>query len=200
MEYPGRLCEGSKGEKVIDFQQCNLHVMSYSVPVERSCRWRSSGRISLHFLIIPDAIPYRTSYYEEDWGFCLSHRDYLQLDDGLHEVFIDSDLDAGSLTYGELYLGGEEGAEILISCHACHPSLCNDNLSGVGIAALLAKQIGLTNHRYSYRFLFIPGTIGAITWLALNEDRVPSIKHGLVLTGLGDSGNITYKKSRPRRC
>jgi len=126
----------------------------------------------------------------------MRYRDYLGMEDGEYEVFIDSSLENGSLTYGEFYLRGDEESEILISCHACHPSLCNDNLSGVALATLLAKQINLVPCRYSYRFLFIPGTIGAITWLARNEDKISKIKHGLVLTGLGDPGKLTYKKSR----
>jgi aminopeptidase-like protein len=121
---------------------------------------------------------------------------FLKLEDGEYEVLIDSTLENGNLTYGELYLQGEEEDEILISCHACHPSLANDNLSGVSLSTILAKYLGTVSHRFSYRFLFIPGTIGAITWLCLNENSVKRIKHGLVITGVGDSGKITYKKSR----
>ncbi len=186
----------AQGRKVIDFQRSNLHVVSYSVPVDRVM---SLEELRPHLFTLPDRpewTPYRTSYYEENWGFCLSHRDLLGLREGDYEVLIDSSLDDGFLTYGELYLRGAEDAEILISCHACHPSLCNDNLSGVSLATLLARQMSLAGRRYSYRFLFIPGTIGAITWLALNESGVPRIRHGLVLTGLGDRGVITYKRSR----
>lgn len=118
------------------------------------------------------------------------------IEDGQYDVFIDSTLEDGALTYGELYLQGQVKEEVLISCHACHPSLANDNLSGVSLATLLAKHLSLVNHRYSYRFLFIPGTIGAIAWLALNEEKTAHIKHGLVLAGVGDGGNLTYKKSR----
>ncbi len=112
-----------------------------------------------------------------------------------YEVCIDSALENGSLTYGECYLPGESRAEVLISCHACHPSLCNDNLSSVAVATFLAKYLCGARLRYSYRFLFIPGTIGAITWLSQNEADVHAIQHGLVLTCVGDRGHITYKKS-----
>ena len=186
----------ARGRKVIDFQRSNLHVVSYSVPVDQVM---SLEELRPHIFTLPDRpewIPYRTSYYEENWGFCLSHQDFLGLRDGDYEVLIDASLDSGFLTYGELYLQGAEDTEILISCHACHPSLCNDNLSGVSLATLLARQVSLVKHRYSYRFLFIPGTIGAIAWLALNESVIPRIGHGLVLTGLGDRGMTTYKKSR----
>jgi len=187
---------GPGGGKVIDFARSNLHVVSYSVPVRRTM---PLAELKAHLRTLPDHpdwIPYRTSYYREDWGFCLSHRDLLALEDGDYEVVIDSTLADGSLTYGELFLEGRTGDEILISAHACHPSLANDNLSGVGLAAALAGSLAGARRSYSYRFLFIPGTIGAITWLALNEDRVGRIKAGLVLTGLGDAGRLTYKRSR----
>jgi len=188
--------KNSKGEKIIDFQKSNLHVLNYSTPVKKTV---SLKELKEHLFTLPDHpdwIPYKTSYYRENWGFCLSHQQFLTLGDGEYEVSIDSTLESGCLTYGELYLQGEEENEILISCHACHPSLANDNLSGVSLATFLAKQISSGSHRYAYRFLFIPGTIGAITWLAINEEKTAKIKHGLVLTGVGDSGKITYKKSR----
>jgi aminopeptidase-like protein len=184
------------GEKIIDFQKSNLHLLNYSVPIKKTV---SLGELKEHLSTLPDHpewIPYKTSYYKEDWGFCMSHREFLGLEEREYEVFIDATLENGSLTYGELYLQGEEEGEILISCHACHPSLANDNLSGVSLAVSLATRLRSLGRRYSYRFLFIPGTIGAIAWLALNEEKTGKIKHGLVLAGLGDSGNITYKKSR----
>lgn len=186
----------TKGEKIVDFQQSNLHVLNYSVPVNKAV---SLTELKEHLYTLPDHpdwIPYRTSYYKENWGFCLSHNQYLNLEEGEYKVFIDSTLADGSLSYGELYLRGEEDGEILISCHACHPSLANDNLSGISLSTMLAKHLGAVPRRFSYRFLFIPGTIGAITWLCLNESSAKMIKHGLVLSGVGDSGKITYKKSR----
>lgn len=185
-----------RGRKIIDFHESNLHVMSYSVPVKKAM---SLAELKGHLHTLPghpDWIPYRTSYYREDWGFCLSHNDFLGLEEGNYEVAIDSTLEDGSLTYGELFLEGSRKEEILISAHACHPSLANDNLSGVGLATMLAKHVAASPRRFSYRFLFIPGTIGAITWLSLNEKAVRRIKSGLVLTGVGDPGNFTYKKSR----
>ena len=190
----------ARGRKVIDFQESNLHVVSYSVPVHETMPLEDLRAHLFTLPTHPEWIPYKTSYYTENWGFCLRHRDYLELADAEYEVHIDSSLTNGSLTYGEILLEGEEDSEVLVSCHACHPSLCNDNLSGVALAALLARQLGAQPHRYSYRFLFIPGTIGAITWLALNERRTSNIKHGLVLAGLGDPGPLTYKKSRRGCC
>ncbi len=144
----------------------------------------------------PDWIPYRTSYYQANWGFCLTHKQMLALEDGEYEVCIDSTLENGHLTYGECYLPGHSTDEVLISCHACHPSLANDNLSGLAVATALAEFLSKRDLRYSYRFLFIPGTIGAITWLARNQETVGRVRHGLVLTGIGDAGAFHYKKSR----
>jgi aminopeptidase-like protein len=186
----------SRGERIIDFRRHNLHVVNYSVPVHRKM---SLAELRTHLHTLPDQpdwIPYRTSYYKENWGFCLSHNQLQTMREDEYEVCIDSALENGSLTYGECYLPGERSAEVLISCHACHPSLCNDNLSSVAIATFLAKYLGAAQLRYSYRFLFIPGTIGAITWLSQNEDHVNAVQHGLVLTCVGDRGHITYKKSR----
>ena len=184
------------GERVIDFKANNLHLMSYSAPLQKKMRFAD---LKPHLFSLPDHpnwIPYRTSYYQENWGFCLGHKNLEQLADGEYEVVIDSSLQPGSLTYGECYLPGESSDEVLISCHVCHPSLCNDNLSGIAVAVQLAQKMAERPKRYSYRFLFIPGTIGSITWLARNEHNIERVKHGLVLTGLGDAGEITYKRSR----
>lgn len=189
----------STGHKIIDFAQLNLHVVGYSVPVHQ---FMSLETLKSHLFTSPDRpqyVPYKTAYFREDWGFCLSHRAYLSLDEGEYEVFIDSSLEDGYLTYGELLLEGAEPAEILISAHTCHPSLCNDNLSGIAVATMLARELQATPHRLSYRFLFAPATIGAITWLALNEKTLSRIRHGLILAGLGDAGSFTYKKSRNGR-
>jgi len=185
------------GEKIIDFKKSNLHVMNYSVPIKAKM---TLDELKPHLYTIPeksDVIPYRISYYKENWGFCLSHNQFLNLKDGEYEVVIDSTLKEGSLTYGECFLPGETDDEILISCYTCHPSLCNDNLSGVVLSTFLAKTIAKINlRRYSYRFLFLPETIGAITWLSQNESKLSNIKHGLVATCVGDPGRPTYKKSR----
>jgi aminopeptidase-like protein len=185
----------SRGRRVVDFRESNLHVVSYSVPISRRMTLQEL-KPHLHSLPEhPDWIPYRTSYYSRDWGFCLAHRRLLELADGEYEVSIDATLKDGSLTFGELYLPGDSEDEVLFSCHVCHPSLANDNLSAVAVAAFLARELG-QRRRYSYRFLFAPGTIGAITWLALNEQKVGRIKHGLVLALLGGPGGMTYKRSR----
>ena len=188
--------KNSQGEKVVDFAKSNLHVVSYSVPFQ--------GKLSLkelrqHLFTLPERpqwVPYRTSYYKESWGFCLSHEQLLRMPQDDYEVLIDSSLQDGHLTYGEYYLAGQTPDEVLLSCHVCHPSLCNDNLSGIALMVGLFKYLRRKNRRYSYRFLFIPGTIGSITWLALNEARVSSIKHGIVVAGVGDKGGFTYKRSR----
>jgi aminopeptidase-like protein len=185
------------GKRIIDFHQSNLHVVSYSIPVNMKV---SLEELRKHLFSLPDRpdwIPYRTSYYNETWGFCLSHRQLEALTEREYEVCIDATLDEGHLTYGEYVIPGESSDEVLISCHVCHPSLCNDNLSGIAVATFLAAQLTRSpKPRYTYRFLFIPGTIGSITWLARNETHVQRIKHGLVVTCVGDGGRFTYKKSR----
>jgi aminopeptidase-like protein len=186
----------ASGNRVVDFQRSNLHVVNYSIPVHAAM---SLTELEPHLYTLPkqpDLIPYRTSYYKEDWGFCLSHNQKLALTEGRYEVCIDSTLAAGHLSYGECYIAGRSTDEVLISSHCCHPSLANDNLSGLTIAAALARFLSGRDLRYSYRFLFAPGTIGAIAWLARNRDHVACIRHGLVLTGIGDAGGFHYKKSR----
>ena len=188
--------KNNKNEKIIDFQKSNLHVLNYSKPI-KSRLTLSELKQHLHTLPeYPNAIPYKTSYYNEDWGFCLTHNQFLTLKDGEYEIVIDSSLEDGNLTYGEFFLQGKKDEEVLLTCYTCHPSLCNDNLSGIVLVTLLAKFLSKFELNYSYRFLFIPETIGAITWLKFNEEKVSKIKHGLVVTCVGDSGKFTYKKSR----
>lgn len=186
----------SDGRKIVDFQNSNLHVLNYSIPVDKEITF---SELKEHLYTLPDQpdlIPYRTSYYNEQWGFCLSHNQLREMQDEKYHVCIDSTLENGSMTYGELFIKGKSTGEVLISCHICHPSLGNDNLSGVSVAAHLAEHLMQKKLHHSYRLLFIPGTIGSITWLAQNESKVQNIKHGLVLSCVGDAGNITYKKSR----
>jgi aminopeptidase-like protein len=184
------------GDRVVDFRKSNLHVLNYSLPVNRKM---SLAELRPHLFTIPEApdwIPYRTSYYQKNWGFCLTQHQLDKLEEGEYYVYIDSSLHPGHLTYGEFRIQGETDEEVLISSDSCHPSLCNDNLSGMAVAAMLAALLRNLSLRYSYRFLWVPGTIGSITWLALNEANLPRIKHGLVLSCLGDPGKFTYKRSR----
>jgi aminopeptidase-like protein len=184
------------GEKVVDFAQSNLHVMSYSIPVRKRV---SLAELKEHVHTLPeqpDLIPYRTSYYADDWAFCMAHRQLEGLREETYEVVIDSSLKDGSLTYGEYLHRGETDEEFLLSAHVCHPSLANDNCSGVALLTRLAQRMAGLRTRFSYRFVFAPGTIGAIAWLAANEDKAWRIKHGLVVSMVGDGGGPTYKKSR----
>src|ERR1043165_4214656 len=188
--------KGPSGKKGIDFKQQNLHVLQYSVPVRLKMPLQELKHHLYSLSDHPDWIPYRTSYYKENWGFCLSQKQLDSLEEGEYEVVIDSSLEDGHLTYGEYRIQGESEEEVLFSCHCCHPSLCNDNLSGIALTSRLAKMLRGLSLRYSYRFLFIPGAIGSITWLSMNEGMTSRIKHGLVVTGVGDSGTFHYKKSR----
>jgi len=180
------------GKRVVDFRESNLHVVGYSVPV-RTTMPLSELRGHLHTLPDqPSLVPYRTSYYAPTWGFCLAQSTLDALPDGDYEVVIDSTLADGSLTYAEHVVPGQVTDEVIVSCHVCHPSLANDNMAGVAVAVKLAQS--LANPYYTYRFIFAPGTIGAITWLARND--VERVKHGLVLACAGDRGSLTYKQSR----
>jgi aminopeptidase-like protein len=188
--------KNGSGEKVVDFAKSNLHVMSYSVPVRKRVS-RAELKEHVHTLPErPDLIPYRTSYYAEDWAFCMAHRQLEDLREDVYEVLIDSSLESGFLTYGEYLHKGESDEEFLISAHICHPSLANDNCSGIALLTYLARRMVGLRTRLSYRFLFAPGTIGAIAWLARNEDKIWRIKHGLVVSMVGDGGGPTYKRTR----
>jgi aminopeptidase-like protein len=184
------------GKRIVDFKVSNLHVVNYSIPVRARM---PLAELKMHLHTLPDHldwVPYRTSYYNPTWGFCISQRQLEQLTDAEYDVCIDSTLEDGHLTYGEYLLAGETTDEVLISCHTCHPSLANDNLSGLALATLLAKILSSSRRRLSYRFLFGPGTIGSITWLARNEQIVPRIKAGLVVACVGDNGPFNYKRTR----
>ena len=184
------------GTRVIDFRRSNLHVVSYSEPV-RARLSLEELRPRLHTLPDrPDVVPYRTSYYERSWGFCLSHRQLLELEPGEYEVVIDATLAPGHLTYAELWLEGQIEDEILISTYVCHPSLANDNLSGIVGATMLAHQLMRQPRHHSVRFLFAPGTIGPLCWLDRNRDHLEKIRHGLTIACIGDDGPFTYKRSR----
>ncbi|MFI6635478.1 DUF4910 domain-containing protein [Nonomuraea fuscirosea] len=182
------------GVRVVDFRRSNLHVVGYSVPVS-AVMTLDELRPHLHTLPEqPGLVPYRTSYYAETWGFCLSQDTLDGMGPGPYEVVIDSTLADGHLTYAEHVVRGRTDEEVLISCHVCHPSLANDNLAGIAVATALAGR--LREPRHTYRFLFAPGTIGAITWLARNRERTGLIRHGLTLACAGDPGALTYKRSR----
>lgn len=184
------------GEVVVDFADHSLHLLQYSQAVDRVV---TRGELDQHLYSLPDQpdlIPYRTAYYAQSWGFCLPHRTRLAMTDPEYHVTIDAELAPGALSYGECVIPGSEAGEILLSVHSCHPSLANDNLSGIAVAIEFARAWAARPHRLGLRIVFLPGTIGAITWLALNRERLPHVAHGLVLTCLGDGGPPTYKQSR----
>ncbi|WP_416477368.1 DUF4910 domain-containing protein [Streptomyces sp. LKA04] len=184
------------GRRVVDFAASSLHVLGYSVPVSATM---TLAELRPHLHTLPDRpawVPYRTSYYERAWGFCLAQDTLDAMPEGEYEVRIDSTLADGHLTYAEHVVPGQVTDEVIVSCHVCHPSLANDNLAGVAVAAFLARELAERTPYYTYRFIFAPGTIGAITWLARNAERVERVRHGLVLACAGDRGDLTYKRSR----
>jgi aminopeptidase-like protein len=184
------------GTRVVDFERCNLHLLGYSVPVRTRL---PLAELRKHLYTLPEQpswIPYRTSYWNENWGFCLAHEQLERLPEGEYEVCIDATLEPGHMTYAEAVVPGSTDDEVLLTGYACHPSLANDNLSGVVLLTMLARLLSELRLRHTYRFLLSPGTIGPITWLALNEERLGRIKHGLVAVCVGDRGHMTYKRSR----
>ena len=185
-----------EGRRVIDIAESNLHVVGYSTAVrERMPRERLDAH--LHSLPDqPDLVPYRTSYYGDTWGFCIAQRVRQQLTDAEYDVVIDSEHIDGALSLAEAHVAGESTDEVLLSCNTCHPSLANDGVSAIALNAILARELARTTPRLTYRFLFSPGTLGPLAWLARNEGRLDRIGYGLAISCVGDSGPVTYKRSR----
>lgn len=186
------------GQRIVDFKANNLHVVSYSEPVNARMMWSELAPHIHRHADLPDAIPYRTSYYKRSWGFCITHSQFERLaaTTGPLTVVVDSDLKPGAMSYGELLLPGRSSKELLLSCYICHPSMANDNLSGVLLTAFLARHIaGLQDRKWSYRIVFVPETIGAIAYCARNEQAMKAIDMALVITTVGGSGRFGYKQS-----
>jgi aminopeptidase-like protein len=189
--------KNEKGEKIVDFKECNVHLMSYSIPTHQKLDFESLQEHLFTLPDLPDAIPYRTSYYHRNWAFCVSEnqlKDKFNKDQS-YEVFIDSSLEDGELLIGELLIPGTSSEEILISTYCCHPSLANDNLSGVVATTFIAKELLKRKSHYSYRIVFIPETIGAIAYSAHNLEEVKAAKLGLIVTTCGGPGETGYKQS-----
>jgi len=188
--------EAEGGDRIVDLKSSNLHVVGYSLPVDA---WMTLAELRPHLFSLPehpDWIPYRTSYYSPNWGFCLADRVLKSLPDCRYHVVIRSRLAPGSLTLAEYVHPGSTQDEVLIFAHDCHPSLANDNLSGLSVAIHLAAFLRSRATHYTYRFVFAPATIGSLAWLASNEASLHRIRHGLVLSLLGDRGPIHYKATR----
>ncbi len=188
------------GKKIADFKSNNLHIVNYSKPFKGKIQFKDLES-RLYFLKDqPNAIPYITSYYKEDWGFCITYNDFKRLPkDGEYEVIIDSSLEPGSLTYGESYLPGKTKKEILFSTYVCHPSMANNELSGPLVTAFLYKYLkeNFPNRKYSYRFVFAPETIGIISFLNKSgQELLKNLHAGYVITCIGDDGMFTYKCSK----
>jgi aminopeptidase-like protein len=194
--------KNTQGDRVIDFQRSNLHVVNYSAPIRQRMQISELKRHVFTLPDQPDLIPYRTSFYKEEWGFCMAHRqlEALEATGGEYEVVIESRLEPGTLTWGEYLHVGDSTDEVLISTHICHPSLANDNCSGLALLTMLARELARRQTRLSYRFVYVPATIGSIAWLATNEATLSRIKHGLVISNVGDAGAPTYKRSRRGNC
>ena len=188
----------SDGIKVVDFKENNLHVLGYSEPFEGKIKLEELNKHLFSLPDQPDLIPYVTSYYEKRWGFCLTHNQRKKLKKGIYEVKIDSTLEPGHLTYGELIINGLSDKEIFISTYICHPSMANNELSGPVVATYLADHIQKAGKPYyTYRFIFIPETIGSIVYLSNHyKELAKKVKAGYVITCIGDSGKFSYLQTR----
>ena len=186
------------GKKICDFNKNNLHVMGYSIPVNDSISLEELNKNLYSLPNQPDAIPYVTSYYSERWGFCISHKERELLEEGDYQVKIDSCLFDGNLTYGELIIKGETDREVLISTYVCHPSMANNELSGPVVVTYLIKWLqSLKSRRYTYRIVFIPETIGSITYLSRNIDKMKKKTiAGFNVSCIGDNRSYSYLPSR----
>jgi len=191
--------KNSKGEKIVDFKKNNLHLLNYSISVHEKMDLKELKK-HLHSLPDkPDLIPYLTSYYSKRWGFCITHNQYNSLQDDLYEVFIESTHDKnGSMTIAEAILKGKSDKEVLLSTYICHPSMANNELSGPLVTSFFYKELKkLPNRYYTYRFLFIPETIGSIYYLSQHGEHLKkNLVAGYVVSCIGDTGKFTYKKSR----
>jgi aminopeptidase-like protein len=187
----------SKGNLIISFNNSNLHVLNYSTPINKSISFDELDQHLFYLKDKPNAIPYRTSYYKENWGFCLSYNQYLSLDKSeTYHVFIDSELnEEGKLVYGEAFKQGTSSEEILISSYFCHPSLANDNLSGILLSCFLFRELQKIETHYSYRLVLIPETIGAIAWLHQNKSNISNIKGGFVISCVAGPDVLGYKET-----
>ena len=191
--------EDERGARLVDFRRSNLHVMAYSIPVDR---WLTLEELRPHLHSLPahpDWVPFSSSYYREDWGFCLADRLLQTLRPGRYHAVIRSRLAPGAMTLAQHVHSGRSRDEVLVFAHTCHPSLCNDNLSGISVATHLASYLQSRDTRFTYRFVFAPATIGSIAWMSLNRDRLDRVRHGIVLAMLGDASPIRYKASRGGR-
>lgn len=188
----------SDGLKVIDWHKNNLHVVSYSIPIDTTVTLKE---LKEHLHSLPDkpnAIPYITSYYRPTWGFCMAHREYQKLRDGNYRVVINSRLETGHLTYGDLIIPGREKKEILLSTYICHPSMANNECSGPVVTTFLCRWIlNQKKRRYTYRLVFVPETIGAIAYISRNLDALRQrVKAGFILTCVGDDRAYSLMPAR----
>jgi aminopeptidase-like protein len=186
--------EDSSGHRVVDFGTSNIHLVNYSTPVDVRMPFNELAPHLNTLPAMPAAIPYRTSYYKRTWGFCLSQEQFNKLDQNdIYHVLIDATLAPGALTYGDIVLNGSSGREYLITTYCCHPSLANDNLSGVVLWALLLKEMRQRSLRHSYRFVIAPETIGALVYISQNEEKVRNLTGGLVVTTVAGQGKFGDK-------
>jgi aminopeptidase-like protein len=193
----GAWIDGPGGDRVVDTADSPLHVLGYSVPVDTVLPLAELREHLFTHLDDPALVPYRTSYWEEQWGFCLSARQLESLPDGDYHAVVDATLEPGALTSGEVTIRGATDEQFLLSTYVCHPALANDNLSGIVVLWALARALRSQRElRHTFRILWSPGTLGPLCWLARNRDTLDRVRHGLVVSCVGDPGPLRYKRSR----
>lgn len=186
-----------QGNKIVDFKKNNLHVMGYSAPINKKITLEELQEHLYSLESQPNAIPYITSYYKERWGFCLTHTLRKELKSGIYHAVIDSELKQGFLTYGEIIIPGQSQQEVFLSTYICHPSMANNELSGPVVTTALVKWLLSESRYYTYRIIFIPETIGAITYLSKNlSDMKKNIMAGFNVTCIGDERQFSFMSSR----
>jgi aminopeptidase-like protein len=192
----GAWVDGPNGDRVLDAANSPLHVLGYSTPVDAVMPLDELRSHVFTHGEDPDLVPYRTSYWEEQWGLCMSRRQLESLASGDYHVVIDTTLEDGSLTSGEVTIEGASETEFLLSTYVCHPALANDNLSGIVVLWALARALAGQRLEHTYRLLWSPGTLGPLCWLDRNRESLDRVRHGLVVSCVGDPGPLRYKRSR----
>jgi len=186
------------GKKICNFKENNLHLLGYSIPIQKKINLKELQKYLYSIPEQPSAIPYVTSYYEERWGFCLSQNERDLLEEGDYLVFIDTKLFNGSLTYGEIFIKGQSDKEIFLSTYICHPSMANNELSGIVVSSYISKWLSnKRDNRFSYRFVFVPETIGSIAYLSKHYiDLKKKVVAGFNVSCIGDERSYSYLPSR----
>ena len=186
-----------ENKKICDFKKNNLHLVGYSAPINKKIRLSKLEKNLFSIPKLPKAIPYVTSYYKKNWGFCIAHNERRKLSDGIYNVKIDTSFKNGYLHYGQIFIKGRLKKEIIFSTYICHPSMANNEISGIVVAIYLSNFIKKKKRKFSYRIIFAPETIGAIAFISKNLEKLKkNVVSGYILTCVGDQRAYSFVPSR----